>query len=675
MQRGILWAAVIVSLSVAAWGQTTQPQTEPAVPSIRPGSTEEAAAVAGRAPDAADEYDEPTDVPASALPKPPLPIWPELTWPTLAWFGMLAVLMVLLCGKPVLSLCNVDALVLALTCLLFPLRAAAGTSGERVHGWVYLLLMIAAVYWLARGIWCVLARRVPQCGGNLTVAAALVLLIAGIALAFTQIARTPMSPAARDGLLGGIHLASTGKLPYGEVRGADARSPLLYLLGAAVTSTGEPWVCVDGRELEADWGAVRDWIGEGRDVELFAIAQLNGLLFVGTLLGVLLIARRLHSMPLALAAGALFCIFPGALEAAAQPDVMLAALLLTWSVVLLFVPFAGGLLAMLCLMLAGLAWPWAWLLVPVWLGYCLRRGVHAVGAVVGVLLALAGILAGVTWLTAPTLPRTEGALAAAGIQPAYTADYRNDVLLVEYAKEGEVTDRDFKAPLWRALVERDDVKLADILDDGVGGDASLPAGVDAASIPLYGIEVSPTARRTLEIDYRAALKGQPVLARLRAGLRTVLEATWLPAEPAESAVKGTWAVWAGQSDPGHWVILRRVVKVLSGLLALLLGAFLLVTARQETRHLIGSAVAVASGALLASELGAAAHWAWLLPLILALLLASGGTVADGATSAAVRSRLEPPNPALVARAPAPVTPPPSLAPGATGPAPRITVER
>ena len=58
---------------------------------------------------------------------------------------------------------------------------------------------------------------------------------------------------------------------------------------------------------------------------------------------------------------AVFCVFPGSLECLPRPEIMLPSFLLTWTIVFALLPFVGGALATLCLVLAGVAWPWAWL--------------------------------------------------------------------------------------------------------------------------------------------------------------------------------------------------------------------------------------------------------------------------------------------------------------------------
>ena len=65
-------------------------------------------------------------------------------------------------------------------------------------------------------------------------------------------------------------------------------------------------------------------------------------------------------------------------------------------------------------------------------------------------------------------------------------------------------------------------------------------------------------------------------------------------------------------------MIRKIAKLLTGVLAVLIGLMLLRGTRRQPRHLVGGLLIVSSATLLVSDLGAVTNTVWLLPTLLAL---------------------------------------------------------
>src|SRR5262249_17255848 len=123
-------------------------------------------------------------------------------------------------------------------------------TGRPVQFWAYILLTVIALYWIVRGFRLLLSKTVRPMTANVSPGAMSVLALAGLAIALHTIVAAPLSPGSRDGIVGGVCLAETGKLPYGDAPGYDARSPLLYALHAPAVKVLPP--SIDIHRLSAD---------------------------------------------------------------------------------------------------------------------------------------------------------------------------------------------------------------------------------------------------------------------------------------------------------------------------------------------------------------------------------------------------------------------------------------
>ncbi|MBU0638630.1 MAG: hypothetical protein KKB50_07185 [Planctomycetes bacterium] len=585
-----------------------------------------------------------------------VPWWLRVAQPGLTWFAVCVILLLTVQLKPVLSLRNGDGLVLALCCLLLSLRLDTGMlpdgfGGQTLQWWSYLLLSLAAVYWLFRGGWLLMSPTVTSGGCNVSSGAMLILVVVGLVLGAVAIGAAPLSEGSRDGLVGGVYTAQHGTLPYGDTYGHDGRSPLLYLVHA-----GALHVC--GTPAELDWRTYSRYDARGAvastSTEMVAVQLVNRLLFVLTLGGLYVLGRGLHSASLGLTVVVILCVFPGTRECLPRPEIMLPTLLLTWSVAFVFLRGLGGLVATLCLVLAGLAWPWAWLGLPILLAYFLRQGWHALGSVAGLAGGAAVCLVGLTWLAEPNAPRADGALAAAGLQPAYAGRQVAEGTLVLDPWVSETTlEPDFKSWLWRPLVESESADLSNLGMSGQRIAVAPPNGVDAGAIMYRSIAAPDSVWAKLRPGYRAALADLPLRARVCSAIRTVLEATWLPAVRSVPPGRGAWECWASPQNAERWTLIRRIAKLTTALLAVVVAVQVYFWNRTRPHQLVGALLAVCSAALLASEMGAVTNLAWLLPLALGAMVATTG-VPPGAGDRVSESKGE------------------SIF---FGPAPRITVEK
>lgn len=567
---------------------------------------------------------------------------PALGSTAIAWLAAAAALMLTLQTRPFLCLRTLDGFVLAAACLLFPLRAETGVAGwDRtglsVQTWATLLLTLAAVYWLGRGVHLVVSANAPRRDANLSTGALLVVVLAGLAVSVNTIATAPLSDASQDGLVGGEFTHSTGKLPYGDTLGHDNRSPLLYLLHAGairVTPGTVEWTDTSASPTREDELPAR---------------LVNGLLFLMTLGAVLVLGSRLHSPAMGMTLAALLGLFPGTLECLPQPNVMLAAALVAWTLAFATLPGVGGLLSAAALLLAGLAWPWAWLAAPGLLAFFLRRGWHAFGATIGLAGALAAVVVALPRMVEPALPRSDGALAAAGMPPQYRGFLAGDgAVEIQAMRPDPVTSSAISAWFWKLLVEMEDTRISQ-------GELfiGIPSGLDAGSVRYRDIKFDPRTGPALQDGYRRALREAPVTTRAWVALRSVLESTWKPSGSATVAQPaGSWAHWAAAStlSAETWTMIRRAAKLALGVAALFFAFVLFGGTRAGMHQLVGAFTALAAGALLASEPGAVTNWAWMLPAALA---------------------------AVAVYVPAAPTPsaPPAVSPAALEPAPRITIEQ
>lgn len=616
---------------LAAWATVACGQDfVPARPAANAPDTPAAATVpATPVPAAATE----TDVPGRSAGTPGEPrshvaFWPDLGPQTLAWFAALAILALTLRPRPLICARNLDGLVLAAMCLLLPLRGqtmAACDGGHTWQWWSYLGLAVAVGYWLIRGIGALVTRKPVLAGSRPSTGALFVLLCAGLAISIHHLATAPLSAGSRDGVIGGIHTAMSGELPYGEVADPSGRSPLLHLLHAGAVMFMAPTL-PEGDELMRDslaattpeaWLAAPWWDWAEQSVA----RPVNALLLALMLLGLCLLGRRLHDTESGVLLVALFCLFPGAVENLSHPEIMLPAVLLVWTLILAMLPGVGGLLGSLCLVSAGLAWPWAWLGLPVLLGYFWRRSWQGFGSVVGTVGGLTLIVLGLMQLVPPALPRADGALAAAGLQPLYEARLSDDGTLVvdrRGVESEQVESQVLTQHLWSYLVTGETAALKGAAETHAGLAIDWPNDVNGDTVWYRQVTPRADARRVLQTAYREAVALSPPATQLTVALRTVLESTWLSATEPHVAVEPAWQFWGGKPLSSAWLSARRLTKLGAGLITLWATLAVFLGNRARPRHVTAALLVVGCAALLASAEGAVANLAWLTPLILAL---------------------------------------------------------
>jgi hypothetical protein len=607
---------------------------EPPAAADQPAQAEAAPQpVAAEPAEVAEEEGPPAPGTAGGAVSAPADFWPRLEGASVTWFAIVVILVLTFRLRPLFSERNLDGLVLAATCLLLALRTdqarlpgwAAGQTGQ---WWSYVLLSVAAGYWLLRGFMCLGSSPLRRLPSNVAGGALLVLLVAGLAIAANRIVSSPMSQASQDGLVGGLYMADTGKLPYGQAEPHDRQSPLLYMLEAGAVKLLPPMYAGDQPGLtKMTWGNHEDW----RDRTWWAEGEfpsarlVDALLFVATIGALYLIGSRLHSGAIGLTLVAVFCVFPGALECLSQPDIMLATALLAWTVALALVPGISGFFALLMAVLAGVAWPWAWLAIPVLLGYFFRSALQAFASVAGLLGGVAGTVALLTWLTPPSIPRADGALLRAEQLPAYTVDLGQDGML-RVAKR-EIADPEivhgWLRPMWKLLVEAESVKLDPTTARDNERRVFVVDDIHPDSLLYRNMEPTETAAPELNARYRAQLASASFGTRVWTGLRTLLEQTWLTREPLPSALPSVWTVWSGaHTDQGWWPTVRKVVKIVAVVLAVVAGLALLRRKVVRPMHLMGGLLAMSSAALLADSAGAVTNLAWLMPSVLAVWAAA-----------------------------------------------------
>ncbi len=577
---------------------------------------------------------------------------------TLVWLG-LVVLLVLLVQKRLLGGRNIDLFVLAVTILLLAWRHTQATwmfdrTGHSVAWWSNVLLTAAGVYWLLRGLCLLTSSKLAAFEINLNGRALAVVVVAGLLIAGHLITHAPLSAGARDGLTGGICFDATGKLPYGDAPGYEARSPLLYMLFGTAVKAVPPTYQPQHSDVAMAWEDKDTWLKESSwdQVDPRPVWLVNGLLLVLLVLAVWIIGTRLHSRPMAAVLIGALCFFPGAAECFARPEVMLPTVLVAWALALSLLP-AGALLAMILLALAGAAWPWAWLLILPALGYHLRRGWAGLGALVGLAAGVVLVVAGAAAYVNPTLPRAAGAWADPASAPPYVARTRDDGTIVIEPNP----DRDAaaaptpKGRFWNFLLARDNVTLADTTLP-----LALPNGVDAATVRYREIlPLDEATRDVLRADYREAAARRRPVERAWVAVRSLVEETWKPQIARELPEPSSWECWATTCPQGgeRWTLIRRIAKLVALLLSLVTGFLLIRGRKPEPYHLVGATLAMLAITLVVSYNGAITNWVWVMPGLLA------GYAARGAASAAAAPT---------------ATPAPPPVPDPLEPAPRITVE-
>jgi len=559
-------------------------------------------------------------------------LWPELRGATLTWLGVLVVLLLTLQISPLLAVRNLDGLMIAVTALLLAFRhdyESVGAPGSTTRqSLAYSLLAVVLLYWFLRGFFTLRARMVPAATVNVSEGAMIVLLAAVLTVALSHIATGPLEAGARDGLIGGLCLAETGALPYGDAPGHDMHSPALYIINSAMVKAAPPAaVRPSGETAPLSWSNREQW-RQGdwwRSLDKTPIRAMNALLLILTLLALLVIGTRLNSLPTGLTLVAIFAAFPGAMECFNRPDVMLPTMLLAWSLALALVP-AGGLLAALFLVAAGLAWPWAWLALPVMLGYFIRQGWNGVGATAGLIAGVAVCIVGVSQLVQPALPTYRGAVGHSGENPTHVARVGEDgQLKIEPGRQAEAVEAGWSRLLWDRLLSADSATVNEVR--------------------VQHIVADEAAHEPVQQRYRATLKDLPETTRFWASLRTVLEYTWLPQNPAEKpqtslaaapeTIEGAWDLWALETgDAGMWLYIRRGVKILAVAAALLFGVGLLRLRQPLVYKLTGAVGATLALGMLSTEMSAATHWAVILPALLAVYASHGVTREAGRAAGA-----------------------------------------
>jgi hypothetical protein len=589
-----------------------------------------------------------------------------LDWPTVCWAAAVVILALTFRLRPLLSVRNLDALVLAGACLLLALRGTPGGPRYSSFSWqwcAYAGLTAVVVYWLLRGMGLLLCSGPMQHAGTVSNGARFVLLAVALAISIHRIATAPLTADSRDGIVGGLYTAATGKLPYGAGTEFGSRSPLLYLLHAGAIRIAPPTLMPADEELNRpmnwdnrQWWLVQPW---EQTANLTAARLVNAGLFVAMLLGLLLIGMRWQAAGSGWTMLAIFGVFPGTLECLAHPEIMLPATLLTWTFAFALVPGIGGFLAALGAIMAGIAWPWLWLTLPAVLAYFWRRGWQALGGTVGLAAGVAVCVAGLAALVQPALPRADGALRMAGLQPLYSARLVNPETLVLDRREvpsEEIASPALSGRVWRFLVESESASLKSLEQEQHAVKVDWPNGISASAVLYRQIDVPPAALPALQPAYRDALAQMSDPTRLLVAARTVLEATWVPAHAEKPEVTGAWQLWGGPGlATGRWLLIRRIVKGVVALLVIWAFLAVFVGRRVRPRQLLGTLLMATSGALLASAEGAVANWVCLVPLVTALW--------------AVHEPAAPPR----APAPQPAAPRP-VAPLPFKPPPRITLE-
>lgn len=585
-----------------------------------PAATRPAPAARDDAPLSQSRRMSPPATPAPSAPSGQSPfraLLPNFSGTTIMWIAVVLTLALLLQTRPFLSWLNLDAIMLAVAAVALAFRsetAPCPVDGPTLQYWSYAILTAVCIYWLGRGLQLTLRRAVPTRSANVSEGAMLVLIVAVMALGFNTVINAPLSDASRDGLAGGIYMAETGKLPYGDLPGRDYHGPLLYALHAGAVRVAP----IDASSGALTWDNRGEWLDGDRlqATDPLAPRLVNGLLFVLLLIGMGMIGQRLHSVAMGWTLVAILVVFPGTLECLEKPDVMLPAVLLTWAVAFLTMGAAGPFFATLFVVFAGLASPWAWLALPVLLIYFARRGWQALAVVGAMLIGVAAVGAMLLFLVRPTLPRADGALAAAGRSPSFAAVLEPNGTVVRIEKRDvPPPPSDFKALLWQCLLDAESTSV------GTGFD--VPPGTNAANVFYRDLATTAASRERVQGSYRDAVAAWPDSTRLLASLRSVLECVWRPEGVRVPVLPTPWTLWfgAGPEAESNRMLTQRIVKGAVGALVLFLCWRMTRAPRPELPFLLGALLAITAGAMLASERGAVVNWVWLLPLALAVVAA------------------------------------------------------
>lgn len=604
------------------------------------------------------------------------PIWPDLSPSTLAWFAAIIILALNFRTRPLISLRNLDTLVLVAIGIALAARFETATpawlNGHSVQWLAYVLLGVATAYWLIRGLGLALGpREIPRVHVSVSSSAMLVFLLVGMAICVREIATAPISIGSRDGVVGGLALLDTGKHAYGQAPGYETRSPALYGLHAAVMFAIPPRVINDaGIIVPARWDQRKTWLTEDwvSNAQLAAARATNALLFMLMLVGLYLCGARLHSAGVGLTMVAVFTVFPGTLECLARPEIMLPATLLTWATYLALLPGMFSFFSMLLLCLAGISWPWAWFAMPVFLASFIRRGaLSAIAASAALVGAFALAAFALTTLVQPAAPRADGALRAAGVMPKFElVQVEETWRLRPVAPPTTQVAGGVTSGLWRFLLNRDEARYAGSTKSGVRlFELDQSAGQSIDGEPFLFRETrfaspdSPVSSQYTPADGEFS-------TRLAAGLRTVLEAVWLPAAAPADPVPPATVVWLAGASQTSADTIRFWSKSAAALACIVVGMFLLLGQRNGPHHLIGGIAFASAAGLLASGIGPATNWVWLMPAVLAL------TAVHLEPPGVLRKPIASPGGAAGGAAGVGITP--SAASGRLGPAPRITVQ-
>jgi len=639
IRRTLVLAALLAGLSASASAQS------------EPGSQ----SAATSQPDSASSLEAAGQAPLPELARDsaaPAPLdWtklvPEFRGPTLIWTALVVILVLTVQSSSLFNRHTLDGLVLATACVLLLLRGGGplgdAALGERGQFWAYVGLSAAAGYWLVRGMMLLFGKTAPRREPNVSAAAMTVLILAAALVSLHHIATAPISSGSRDGIVGGIFMHERGKLPYGDALDHDARSPLLYAIHAGAAQLVRPTYEQGASAVSMTWADRDTWLDPAvwNTADLAAARIVNAALFVLTIVGLALLGSRLRSAAIGQALVAIFCVFPGTIECLPRPEVMLPAMLMTWSLALATVPAVGGVLATAFLILAGLAWPWAWIGLPVLMAYFLRRGWHALGATVGTLGGAAACLAGLTLLIGPTIPRSDGALRAARLTTSFAAHLSADevVLIDRRDPPPAAAPATPFSRIWRFLVEAEDLTLA----AGHAGDPALPTGVDDADVRYHALDVSRDALAPLQAGYRAAMNAQAPIVRMWVAVRTLFERTALPESPTQSPIPEPWNTSTGEPHAdARMARIRLACRIGIGTLALLAALALLRGPRPDPRQLIGAIMTAWVAALLASPSGAIMNLVLIMPCVLAALAAYTPQASSSSSPSAAQKPLAPP---------------------------------
>lgn len=574
-------------------------------------------------------------------------LWPNLDPRNLTWFSVVIILVLAFRTGPMISLRNLDALVLAASCVFLALRwePGADAQGREWRWWGYVLCAAAAGYWVLRGLQVVLARRVAVRPANVSEGALLILVAASALIAVSVAGKSESTQASLDGVSGGLQLANLGTMPYGDIPNRDQQAPMVYLTYAGAAKLMQTFGADRQAPAEGGRWTNEGWLREhGSSLALVTHLVLFGL----ALLALYSIGAVLHSPPMGLTLMALFAVFPGVLECIGQPNVMVPTVFALWALALALAPGVGGLLGMLMLTVGVLASPWLALGIPVLLAWCMRRGILAFSALLGLAAGIAVCGLVLVRTVQPTLPSESGALTAAGLAPTHAVSVRDGQIHVDRVEPPPPAE-ELRRYFWKPLLEADDTVFiaagpADSGDDPGRG----------VAVPYHRLSAEAESLEFLQDQYRDDVRNSSLVSRAAAALRTVLEAAWLE-DGRTDVLPSAWGYWAAHSDlPGErWDNIRRIAKLGALLVAVALAFAVLLGRRTLPHQLVGALLTLAAAVSLVSSSGPVMHLAPMVGLAVILFAIH----AAPQVSARVSTQAAP-------------APPPPVA----GRAPRITVD-